>query len=159
VIAQPVAPVADETLKLRPYTPADEDAAIALWQRAWQHAYPHIDFAARVAWWRGRWRDELVPTARIVIAEQNGTMAGFVTIDGTGYLDQIVVAPEAWGSPVASTLLDAAKRISPTGLELLVNQDNERATRFYKKHGFAVSGTDTNPRSGAPLYRMRWEPK
>lgn len=153
-----MAPVADETLKLRPYTAADESAAIALWQRTWQHAYPQLDFAARVAWWRGRWRDELVPTARIVIAEQNGTMAGFVTVDSAGYLDQIVVAPEAWGSPVAAALLGEAKRIAPTGLELLVNQDNERAIRFYKKHGFAVSGTDTNPRSGAPLHRMRWQP-
>jgi putative acetyltransferase len=153
-----VAPVADDSLKLRPYTPADETAAIALWERTWQHAYPQLDFAARVAWWRARWRDELVPAARIVIAEQNGTMAGFVTVDSAGYLDQIVVAPEAWGSPVAHALLDEAKHISPTGLELLVNQDNERAIRFYKKNGFAVSGTDTNSRSGAPLYRMRWQP-
>jgi putative acetyltransferase len=153
-----VAPVADETLKLRSYTPADESAVIALWQRTWRQAYPHLDFAARMAWWRTRWRDELVPTARIVIAEQSGTMAGFVTVDSTGYLDQIVVAPEAWGSPVAGALLDEAKCISPTGLELLVNQDNERAIRFYKKHGFTVSGTDTNPRSGAALHRMRWQP-
>jgi putative acetyltransferase len=152
-----VAPVADETLKLRPYTSADEAAAIALWQRTWQQAYPHLDFAARVAWWRARWRDELVPAARIVIAEQNGIMAGFVTVDSTGYLDQIVVAPEVWGSPVAAALLGEAKRISPARLELLVNQDNERAIRFYKKHGFAVSGTDTNTRSGAALYRMRWQ--
>jgi putative acetyltransferase len=153
-----VAAVADETLKLRPYTSDDEGAAIALWQRTWQQAYPQLDFAARVAWWRTRWRDELVPAARIVIAEQNGKMAGFVTVDSSGYLDQIVVAPEAWGSPVAAALLDEAKRIAPTGLELLVNQDNERAVRFYKKHGFATSGTDTNPRSGALLYRMRWQP-
>jgi putative acetyltransferase len=147
-----VAAVADETPKLRPYSPADEAAAIALWQRTWQQAYPHLDFAARVGWWRARWRDELVPAARIVM------MAGFVTVDSAGYLDQIVVAPEAWGSPVAGMLLDEAKRISPVHLELLVNQDNDRAIRFYKKHGFAVSGTDTNPRSGALLYRMRWQP-
>ena len=153
-----MASVADETLRLRPYTPSDEDAAIALWQRTWQQAYPQLDFAARVPWWRARWRDELVPAARIVIAEQNGTLAGFVAVDATGYLDQILVAPEAWGSPVAAALLDEAKRIAPAGLELLVNQDNERAIRFYKKNGFAVSSTGTNPRSGALLYRMRWQP-
>jgi len=154
-----VAPVADETLKLRPYTSADEEAAIGLWQRSWQQAYPQLNFATRVPWWRARWRDELVPAARIVIAEQNGAMVGFITVDASGYLDQIVVAPEAWGTPVAGALLDEAKRISPTVLELLVNQDNERAVRFYKKHGFAISGTDTNPRSGALLYRMHWQPK
>jgi putative acetyltransferase len=94
-----------------------------------------------------------------MIAELNGALAGFVTVDEAGYLDQIVVAPEAWGSDVAVALIDAAKRISPTRLDLLVNQDNARAIRFYEKHGFAVAGIDTNPRSGAPLYRMSWRPK
>ena len=86
------------TLKLRPYAAADEAAAIALWQRTWQQAYPNLDFAARVDWWRERWKNELVPAAKIVIAELSGAIAGFVTVDATGYLDQIVVAPEAWGS-------------------------------------------------------------
>ncbi len=92
---------APEHVKLRPYAAADEAAAIALWQRTWQQAYPNLDFAARVDWWRERWKNELVPTATIVIAERNGAIAGFVTVDATGYLDQIVVAPEAWGSNVA----------------------------------------------------------
>jgi putative acetyltransferase len=144
---------------LRPYVEADEAAAIALWQRTWQLAYPQLDFAARVDWWRERWRTELVPAARIMVAELNSAVAGFVTVDEAGYLDQIVVAPEAWGSNVGVALIDAAKRISPARLDLLVNQDNVRAIRFYEKHGFAVAGIDTNPRSGAPLYRMSWRPK
>ena len=53
---------------LRPYTPADEDAAIELWRHTWAHHFPHIDFNARVAWWRERWRQELVPVAHIVVA-------------------------------------------------------------------------------------------
>ncbi|HKA45513.1 MAG TPA: GNAT family N-acetyltransferase [Burkholderiales bacterium] len=144
---------------LRPYVETDEAATIALWQRTWQLAYPQLDFAARVDWWRDRWRKELVPAAEIMIAELNGGLAGFVTVDASGYLDQIVVAPEAWGSNVAVALIDAAKRISPTRLDLLVNQDNARAIRFYQKHGFAIAGLDTNPRSGAPLYRMSWRPE
>jgi len=40
---------------------ACQDAAIALWLRTWQQTYPDIDFAARLDWWRTRWRDELVP--------------------------------------------------------------------------------------------------
>jgi putative acetyltransferase len=143
---------------LRPYAVADEAAAIALWQRTWQQAYPQLDFTARVDWWRERWCKELVPQATITIAELDGAMAGFVTVDTTGYLDQIVVAPEAWGTNVASALLEAAKKIAPTGLDLLVNQDNARAIRFYQKHGFTITGGDTNPRSGAPLHRMSWRP-
>jgi len=57
-------PGLSDALHLRAYRPADEDAAIALWLDTWQHAYPAIDFAARVPWWRERWRGELVPKAR-----------------------------------------------------------------------------------------------
>lgn len=146
-----------EALTLRPYTPADEDAAIELWRRTWAQHYPHIDFNARVAWWRERWRNELVPAAAIVLAEQDGALAGFVTVDPkTKYLDQIVVAPEHWGSAVALALLDEAKRLSPAGLELLVNKDNARAIRFYEKHGFAYAGEDRNPVSGIAVNRMKW---
>jgi len=103
--------------------------------------------------------DELVPTAVITVAERDSVMLGFVTVDPRdGYLDQIVVAPEAWGSDVAAALIAEAKRCAPTGLGLKVNQDNTRAIRFYEKHGFAITGADTNERSGAPLHRMSWRP-
>jgi putative acetyltransferase len=147
------------TLKLRNYAAADEEAAIELWRRTWQQAYPNIDFSARVAWWRERWRNELVPQATIKVAEMDGVLEGFVTVDpNTGYLDQIVVAPEFWGSNVAVMLLDAGKRISPTLLELLVNKDNARAIAFYEKNGFVYAGEDVNPVSGRPVNRMRWRP-
>jgi putative acetyltransferase len=146
-------------LKLRNYAADDEDAAIELWRRTWQQAYPRIDFAERVAWWRERWRNELVPQAKIVVAEMDGVMEGFVTVDPkNGYLDQIVVAPEFWGSNIAVMLLDAGKRISPALLELLVNKDNERAIAFYEKNGFVYVGEDVNPVSGRPVNRMRWRP-
>ncbi len=144
---------------LRSYATADEDAAIELWRRTWQLAYPEIDFAARLDWWRQRWRDELVPRVTITVAEADGKMVGFVTVDPATFdLDQIVVAPEAWGIGVASALIAEAKRISPHGLDVHVNKDNARAIRFYEKHGFAVSGEAINWRSGAPVHKMSWRP-
>ena len=93
-------------------------------------------------WWRERWRNELVPAAQIVIAEADGAMIGFVTVDpATLYLDQIVVAPEFWGSGVGAALVAEAKRLSPNGLDLDVNTDNARAIRFY---------SDADLRSAAP---------
>jgi len=86
-------------------------------------------------------------------------LLGFVTVDRkTRYLDQFVVAPEAWGTEVAKALMDAAKRQSPTGLDLLVNKDNARAIRFYEKHGFVYAGEDKNPVSGIAVNRMAWRP-
>src|SRR3954469_22247314 len=141
---------------LRPYTAADEDAAIALWRETWQRAYPLIDFAARETWWRERWRTELVPNANIVVAEQDGVLTGFVTIDAKGYLDQLVVDPAHWGSDAARLLVDEAKRLSPAGVTLLVNKDNSRAIRFYERNGFAHAGDEVNPTSGRPVLKMEW---
>jgi putative acetyltransferase len=147
------------TPTLRPYAAEDEETTIELWRRAWQIAYPAIDFAARVDWWRQRWRAELVPTAKITVAEADGQIVGFVTVDpATLDLDQIVVAPDAWGMGIASLLIAEAKRISPRGLDLHVNKDNGRAIRFYEKHGFVISGEALNWRSGAPVHKMSWRP-
>jgi putative acetyltransferase len=142
---------------LRPYRPEDEDAAIALWLETWKKAYPSIDFAARVPWWRERWRSELVPKASIIVAEAAGALAGFVTIDASGYLDQLVVSPDRWGSDIATRLLDETKRLSPDRITLLVNQDNARAIGFYRRNGFVDAGEDVNPTSGRPVLRMEWK--
>ena len=146
------------TSQLRAYRSDDEDAAIALWQTTWQLAYPDIDFAARVTWWRERWRNELVPQAAIIVAEVAGAMAGFVTIDPSGYLDQLVVAPDHWGSPLATLLVDEAKRRSPDGVTLKVNADNNRAIRFYERCGFVHDGEDVNPGSKRRVLKMEWKP-
>jgi putative acetyltransferase len=146
-----------QTFHLRLYRAEDEDALIALWQRSWQQAYPSIDFAARVKWWRERWRGELVPKAAIIVAEQDGAPVGFVTIDASGYLDQLVVAPDHWGSELATTLVDEAKRRSPDRITLLVNKDNARAIRFYERNGFVHAGEDVNPTSGRPVRKMEWK--
>ena len=147
-----------ETFQLRPYRDADEDAAIALWLETWRLAYPSIDFDARVDWWRARWRNELVPNAAIVVAEQAGALVGFVTIDPSGYLDQLVVAPDHWGSKLATELVDEAKRRSPDGVTLKVNADNARAIRFYERNGFVHAGEDVNPGSKRLVLKMAWKP-
>ena len=147
-----------EMFQLRPYRDADEDAAIALWLETWRLAYPSIDFDARVDWWRARWRNELVPNAAIVVAEQAGALVGFVTIDPSGYLDQLVVAPDHWGSKLATELVDEAKRRSPDGVTLKVNADNARAIRFYERNGFVHAGEDVNPGSKRLVLKMAWKP-
>jgi putative acetyltransferase len=146
-------------IALRPYQADDEDASVALWLRTWQTAYPALDFAVRLEWWRRRWRNELLPVADVIVAEAAGDMIGFVTIDtDTGYLDQLVVAPEYWGTGVGLELIDEAKRLSPSGVDLDVNVDNARALAFYGKCGFAISGDGKNPITGRPIHRMSWRP-
>ena len=144
------------SLVLRPYHNDDLDAALLVWQRAWEAAMPGIDFSVRLAWWWKRWTDELVPRNAIVVAESNGKLAGFVVIDPkSGYLDQIVVRPEDWGTGIAKTLLDEAKRFA-AWITLEVNQSNLLAIRFYEREDFRRTGEGVNPRSGLPTFVYCW---
>jgi putative acetyltransferase len=119
---------------------------------------PEIDFASRLVWWYERWTKELAPNNAIRIAELDGRIAGFVVIDPrSGYFDQIVVAPEDWGTGVAKMLMDEAKRISPARISLEVNQGNARAIRFYERAGFECTGEGVNPLSGRPTLRYSWK--
>ena len=146
---------------LRPYQSCDEDAAIALWLKTWQTTYPQFDFAARLDWWRARWRSEIMAAAKVMIAQTDdaAAMIGFVTVDpDSHYLDQLVVTPQFWGGGVGTALIAEAKRLSPQGLDLDVNTDNARAIRFYEKCGFAITGGGINAFSGRPVHRMSWRP-
>jgi len=98
-----------------------------------------------------------VPKASIIVAEAADALIGFVTIDASGYLDQLVVSPDRWGSDVATRLLDETKRLSPDRISLLVNEDNSRAIGFYRRNGFVDAGEDVNPTSGRPVLKMEWK--
>jgi putative acetyltransferase len=146
-------------LTIRSMQPADLQEALDVWVAAWQVAYPAIDFNARRGWTADRIAELERTGSRSLIALKDGRIVGAMVVNPeTGYLDQIVVATDHQGSGVAEILLSEARRLSPTKLDLHVNQDNSRAIRFYEKHGFAKTGEDVNPRSGAPIYLMRWQP-
>ena len=62
-------------------------------------------------------------------------------------LSKMYVLPEFHQAGVAAVLMSAALTEAATsgasGVWLGVNQENERAQRFYTKHGFTRSGTKT----------------
>ncbi|KKW22973.1 MAG: GCN5-related N-acetyltransferase [Candidatus Kaiserbacteria bacterium GW2011_GWB1_52_6] len=147
--------------KLRPYDhAADKEVIMELWLRAWQATLPRINFIERLEWFRWYWEVKLVPKTSIIVAEIDKIIVGFFTLDlATGYLDQLVVAPEQWGKDVAEQLLNEAKRLSPSGIELRVNSDNPRAARFYEKQNFKKVDELPNPdRPTEFTYVMQWRP-
>lgn len=70
-----------------------------------------------------------------------------VTLRPSVELSKMYVLPERHGGAVSAALMRAAlERAAAAGAAsvwLGVNQQNERAQRFYGKHGFAVAGTKT----------------
>ncbi|MGA7384819.1 MAG: GNAT family N-acetyltransferase, partial [Methylocella sp.] len=121
-------------------------------------AMPDIDFEARRPWFLDHLQ-ALQAANAITICAVDGfnRLLGFVAFDpAKAYLDQLAVAPEAKGTGAARLLLNEARRLSPNGLVLDVNQDNARALAFYAREGFAKIAEGVNPRSGLKTWRLRW---
>ncbi len=62
-------------------------------------------------------------------------------------LSKMYVLPDAHGAGVSAALMSAAvddaRALGAACVWLGVNQENQRAQRFYAKHGFAATGTKT----------------
>ena len=138
---------------------ADLPAMLDLWVVAWRATMPDIAFLARREWFARRMEDFSRTGVAILCAVDAAAVLGFVTIDTrTQYLDQLAVTPAAFGRGVAGELLRAAKQVSPLAIELLVNQDNPRAIRFYEREGFIRGESAASAATGRPIWRMRWSP-
>jgi GNAT superfamily N-acetyltransferase len=73
-----------------------------------------------------------------------------VTVEPAVELSKMYVLPDAHGAGAAgvsaalmTAALDRARELGAAAVWLGVNQENQRAQRFYAKHGFRVSGTKT----------------
>jgi putative acetyltransferase len=146
-------------VEVRQMRPGELSEMLDLWVASWQAAYPAIDFAQRREWMSDRLAELERTGSHSFVATRSGRIIGALIVNPeTGYLDQIVVAADLQGGGIGDLLLDQARRLSPERLELHVNKDNARAIGFYEKNGFIITSEDINPRSGAPIYLMRWEP-
>ena len=125
-----------------------------LWVETWSKAMPGIDFSARRAWILHR-----IGCSPCTLAAQTDQdrWLGFALLDpATGQLDQLAVATAAYGTGVATALLNRVKTICRDTVSLDVNADNARALHFYKREGFVQRGLGVNERSGLPTIAMRW---
>jgi putative acetyltransferase len=143
----------------RDILPAETEAVLDLWVAAWNAALPAIDFAARRAWFRERLsllrKENFV--LRGAIEEASCAIIGFIAISPQlRYLDHIAAHPKHWGTGLGEALIAEAKRLSPEGVALDVNQQNPRAVAFYEKHGFRRLRADRNPVSGLPTWWYAW---
>lgn len=107
--------------------------------------------------------DEYIRAHRVLVARENDVIVGYsmlvdgivedpdvqraVTLRPAMQLSKMYVLPEFHQAGVAGALMTAslteAAACGAIGVWLGVNQENERAQRFYAKHGFNRSGTKT----------------
>lgn len=126
---------------LRPAEPEDAPALVELWHAGWHDGHAGIvpdalaairtraDFVSRMP--------KLLPT--ITTVGERGAPLGFCSVVADE-IYQFYVAPEARGSGLAARLMtEGEQRIATAGhaqARLDVALGNDRAIRFYAKHGW-----------------------
>ncbi len=142
------------------------------WQQAYQGLMPQavldgLSIAEREAGW-ARLLAETPRASQTIVAEHDSAIAGWASYGaardehapGSGELWGIYAHPDAWSTGVGHALLTAVEQaLRSDGHEtayLWVLEGNERAARFYERHGWASDGArkvDTRP--GLVLHERR----
>jgi len=145
-------------LVLRRAGAADAPACAAIFN-AWVDAttwMPRLHDAGDVARF---YREHVMATCEVVIAEAGGRTLGFVAVDGEGFVASLYLAAAARGRGIGRALLDAAKARHPEGLLLWAFVANDGALRFYAREGFVeVARTAGENEEGLPDVMLRWKP-
>lgn len=144
---------------LRPAEPADALAVARVHVRSWQAAYrgliadEYLDSLRaedRAARYDFSHVDPLKP--HTLIAVEDGRILGFATTlpardadtPEAGELAALYLDPEDWGRGIGAALIQAAREHLVTAgftqAVLWVLDGNQRAIRFYEKHGWRADG-------------------
>jgi GNAT superfamily N-acetyltransferase len=94
-----------------------------------------------------------------VAEDENGRLVGFAAI-GEHTLGHIYVHPEVHGTSIGSALLAKTKELRPGGFTLWTFPQNERACRFYERHGLhPIQFTDgSGTEEKIPDVQYEWRP-
>jgi enamine deaminase RidA (YjgF/YER057c/UK114 family)/ribosomal protein S18 acetylase RimI-like enzyme len=144
---------------LRRAEEADAGPAAEVYLRSYDAALPTVRRAHTDEEVRGWFRHVVVPSLETWVAVVEGETAGVMVLEGAE-LAQLYLAPGWRGRGLGDRFVTLAKGRRPEGLELWTFQVNERAARFYERHGFvAVERTDgARNEEREPDVRYAWRP-
>lgn len=162
-----------DDIEIRRASVADAQSIANVHVLSWQQGYAGIvpaEFLAgldpekRAAQWVEHLNDE---ASSVWVAHGYGRVFGFSSIGpsrdedaeaNTQEIYTIYLDPEAWGTGVARelmhTMLEPLSQADPVTLWVLA--ENERARRFYQRHGFSADGVERlDDFSGSGLLEVR----
>lgn len=140
-------------LVLRPLADADVEPVLDVWERASRVGHPFLSDAF-LAEERRRLAEQWLPASETVVADDDGTVVGFVSLVGDE-VGGLFVDPDRHRQGIGRRLLAHAV-IGRDRLELGVFEANVGARRFYAALGFAEVGpSDDAPVEGNVEVRMR----
>lgn len=147
----------DSTLQIRPYGPADEEAAVAVWAAATVVGHPFLSQDSLGERERELRRVYLVEAQNWVGIDESGRIVGLLGLldhdDGRSEVGGLFVHPDSHDRGYGRALLEHAGALKGA-LRLDVFERNDRARAFYAHMGFTEIGRLIHETSGFVLIRM-----
>jgi ribosomal protein S18 acetylase RimI-like enzyme len=144
-------------IEIRRAVPADAagvaDVYLASFHATYSFPLAHTDDQVR-AWLAG-----IVGGGETWVAVDARRVVAMMVLDDDG-IDQLYVDPGWHRRGVGSRLVAIARERRPSGLSLYTFQVNDRARRFYERHGFVAAwfGDGSANEEGQPDVRYEWRP-
>jgi ribosomal protein S18 acetylase RimI-like enzyme len=144
--------------QVRPLETRDLDAAANAMQKAASRAYAYFGWNHSVADMRQFISEKREIWASSWAAEINGFVQGFMALE-EHFVDQLFIAPDWYDYRLGHLLMEKAKTIYPSYLELDCAQQNFRACRFYERQGFVAVKHSIHEKAGIGEITYRWQGK
>jgi len=154
------ASIAHTHRRIRPFHDADEAAVVGVWHRSGLAAYPYLPTWQALTLERAQWVFHTIIRAQcaIWVATLDERVVAYLAMKGTS-IDRLYVDPPEWRKGWGTQLINVAKHLSPSGLELYTHQANAAARAFYERQGFqAVKFGISPPPESAPDVEYHWRP-
>lgn len=143
-------------IEVRRATSADASAVAEVFLDSFHATYefPLAHTDDEVRGWIG---DRLLPEHEVWVATDDERVVALLAL-APGWVEQLYVAPDRLGQGIGGRLIAIAQERQPDSLQLWTFQVNERARRFYERHGFvAVELTDgSGNQERQPDVRYEW---
>ena len=154
------ASIAHARHRIRPFQDADEAAVVGVWHRSGLAAYPYLPTWQALTLERAQWVFHNIIRAQcaIWVGVLDEQIVAYLAMNKL-YLDRLYVDPSEWRKGWGTQLVNFAKQLSPSGLELHTHQANAAARALYERHGFQVVtfGISPPPES-VPNVEYHWRP-
>jgi putative acetyltransferase len=139
---------------IRPYRPEDRAATELVFYRAVREgAAAHYSEVERASWARSPEPNWDLPDKLALqwcyVAEDEGRMTGFFSMDDTGYLDMAFVIPDVMGNGTAAALYDTVMaRARQAGLTHFTVKAAVQSHRFLARRGWVLDRMETFTEDG-----------
>jgi ribosomal protein S18 acetylase RimI-like enzyme len=107
-------------------------------------------------------REELLLIEQVMVAEEDGVIIGVMSLvkkEEIGLIKQLYILPTAVGRGIGTLMVEMAKSILGSPIQLYTFQENIRARQFYEGHGFRaiefINGSDNE--ENCPAIRYEWK--